>query len=72
MVLDNIFISPLDWYKETKEPKSQAGEGGGLSIFIDSHSNTLREMSVDTDFNGFTVLLSPPSEFPLTNQGSMF
>ena len=40
----------------------------GLSVIMDAHSNVVDDFSIASDFDSFTVLISPSGEFPLTNQ----
>jgi hypothetical protein len=55
-------------YGNKREPFSQAGSKMGLSVTLDAHSDLLTEFSISSDFQGFTALISPKSDFPLTFQ----
>ena len=42
----------------------------GLTVTLDGHTNLLTEFSVRSDFKGFTAMVSPKLDFPLTyNRG---
>jgi hypothetical protein len=62
------FSSSLEpkWYKDRNEPQSQQGANMGLSVVLDAHSNIVDDYSHITDFQGFTVMVLPPGDFPLT------
>ncbi len=51
-----------------KEPISQAGRFMGLSVILDAHTDILSEFSVTDDFDGFTAIVTPPTDFPLIYQ----
>ena len=55
-------------YKDPKKPISQAGIKMGLSVTLDAHSDLLTEFSITSDFQGFTALVSPKTDFTLTFQ----
>ena len=55
-----------DWYVKAGEPKSQAGINKGLMVMLDAHTDLLSEGSVDSDFEGFVVLISKRESFPMT------
>ena len=57
------------WYTSNGEPRSQAGITAGLSVVVDAHTDHVKSMSLDSDFESFTVLVSQPGEFLLTEQG---
>jgi len=40
----------------------------GLIVVLDAHTDILMESSVRDDFNGFTAIVTPPSDFPLIYQ----
>jgi hypothetical protein len=62
------FCFSLDIYKRKKEPISQAGTQMGLTIMLDAHTDILTEFSVTDDFQGFTAIVTAPSDFPLIFQ----
>ncbi len=47
---------------------SQAGTMMGLIVVLDAHTDILMESSVRDDFDGFTVIVTQPSDFPLIYQ----
>ena len=55
-------------YKQNKEPISQAGTQIGLTVMLDAHTDILTEFSVTDDFQGFTAIVTPPTDFPLIFQ----
>ena len=58
---------PSSWYLQNNEPRSQAGSKMGLTVILDAHSNLISEYSVSSDFQGFTAMVLPQGDFPLTN-----
>ena len=44
------------------------GVNMGLTVYLDAHTDLMEAMSIDSDIGGFTTLIAPPSEFPLTFQ----
>ncbi len=50
------------------EPISQAGRFMGLTVMLDAHTDILSEFSVTDDFEGFTAIVTPPTDFPLIYQ----
>ena len=40
----------------------------GLIVVIDAHTDILTKYSATTDFDGFTAIVTPPSDFPLMYQ----
>jgi len=58
----------LEMYKRNGEPISQAGTQMGLSVMLDAHTDILTEFSVTDDFQGFTAIVTSPSDFPLIYQ----
>lgn len=65
MTFNYIFI---DWYFQQNEPNSQAGTHMGLTVILDAHTDILEKYYVTDDFDGFTAIVAPPSDFPLINQ----
>jgi hypothetical protein len=57
-----------DAYTSNDEPKTSHGRNKGLELMLDAHSNLFAPGSVDTNFDGFMGLISPPSSFPLLLQ----
>ena len=58
------------WYVDKNEPKSQVGRKRGLTVILDAHNDLLTEFSVNSDFHGFTAVVSPPGDFPfIANRG---
>jgi hypothetical protein len=45
---------------------SQAGNKMGLTVVLDANTNQIDGYSVSTDFAGFTVMVLPPGEFPMS------
>ena len=58
-----------DWYKNKEEPKSQAGTKMGLTVMLDAHTDMLSEYSISSDFLGFSAMILPSGDFPLTLLG---
>ena len=58
---------PSDWYLQNSEPRSQAGSKMGLTVILDAHTNLITEYSISSDFQGFTAMVIPQGDFPLTN-----
>jgi hypothetical protein len=58
----------IEMYKQNQEPISQAGTIMGLIVMLDAHTDILTEFSVRDDFDGFTAIVTPPSDFPLVYQ----
>ena len=58
------------WYVEKGEPKSQVGRKRGLTVILDAHNDLLTEFSINSDYQGFTAVVSPPGDFPfIANRG---
>jgi hypothetical protein len=47
---------------------TQAGAQMGLKVILDAHTDILAEYSITEDFEGFSVIITPPSDFPLMEQ----
>jgi hypothetical protein len=58
-----------DWYANKEEPTSQPGTKMGLTVMLDAHTDLLADYSISSDLNGFTALVLPPGDFPLTYFG---
>jgi hypothetical protein len=56
-----------DWYTSNNEPTTQSGKNMGLEIVLDAHSDVVESFSINSDFEGFTGLITDPGSFPLTN-----
>ena len=56
-----------NFYVTKNEPKAQPGKNMGLEVIIDAHSDTVESISVNSNYEGFTVLVTDPSNFLLTN-----
>jgi hypothetical protein len=39
-----------------------------LTVILDAHTDILQKYSITDDFDGFTAIVTPPSDFPLINQ----
>jgi hypothetical protein len=46
--------------------KSGPGSNLGLKVVLDAHTNLVEATTVPSDFEGFTVVITSPGEFPLT------
>ena len=46
--------------------ESGPGSNLGLKVVLDAHTHLVEATSVPSDFNGFTVVITSPGEFPLT------
>jgi len=46
--------------------KSGPGSNLGLKVVLDGHTNLVEATTVPSDFEGFTVVITSPGEFPLT------
>ena len=57
-----------NWYTEADEPVSEAGINMGLTVMLDAHNDLVEALSIDSDYEGFTVTITNPGEFPLTFQ----
>ena len=47
--------------------KSGPGSNLGLKVVLDAHTHLVEAGTVPTDFQGFTVIVTSPGEFPLLN-----
>ena len=56
------------WYSSEKEPKIQPGINKGLTLLIDAHNDILAQSSVETDYSGFTGIITSTGSYPLTNR----
>jgi len=56
-----------DWFIKGNEPKTQPGKNMGLKVVLDAHSDVLESLSISSDFEGFTGLVTNPESFPLTD-----
>jgi hypothetical protein len=52
---------------ENDELRTGPGSNLGLTVVLDAHNDKLEPLSVSSDFNGFTGVISYPGEFPLTS-----
>ncbi len=52
-----------DWYTNKQEPKIQTGDNMGLYIEIDSDTEYLGTLSVNSDFLSQTILIGPSGKF---------
>ena len=66
--LNNSFLPNTlpDWYTENGEPTTMPGVTMGLTIIVDAHTDQLEAYSIDSDFQGYTALVTNHGEFPLT------
>ena len=55
-------------YESNNEPKTLPGRNKGLLLMLDTHSDLFAAGSVDTDYLGFTGLISSSQNFPYTAQ----
>ena len=55
-------------YADNSEPKTLAGLNKGLLLMLDAHSDLFAAGSVDSDYEGFTGLISSSQSFPYTAQ----
>jgi len=55
-------------YMRNKEPTTLPGRNKGLVLMLDAHTDLLAAGSVDSDYKGFTGLVSPSGSFPFTMQ----
>ena len=58
-----------EWYSSASEPQTQAGVNKGLMVVLDGHNDIITPGSVDTDYQGFTGIVTGRGSYPLTNQG---
>jgi len=56
------------WYSDENEPKIQPGINKGLTLLIDAHNDILAQSSVETDYSGFTGIITSRGSYPLTNR----
>jgi len=56
-----------DWYTAKNEPISQAGNAMGLTVILDAHTDQIAETTIDTDLQGFSAVVVPSGEFPITS-----
>ncbi len=56
------------WYAMKGEPKIQPGINKGLTLMLDSHNDIVASGSVDSDFQGFTAIVTNRDSYPLTRQ----
>ena len=59
-------ISMPDSYIQNKEPNTQIGRNMGLQLILDAHSDSVESVSVASEFEGFTGLITNSESFPLT------
>ena len=60
-----------DWYINNGEPKTSSGNNMGLTVVLDGHTNYMGTFSLDSDFEGYSVFIGQPSDFPLIRQTSI-
>ena len=56
-----------EWYTSKDEPQSQAGTKMGLTVMLDAHSDYMMDYTMNSDYQGFTAMVLPPGDFPLTS-----
>ncbi len=61
-ISSEIYSDVAGWYITKQEPKIKPGENMGLSLVIDSHSDYLSDLSVESDFQSLDVLIGPTGE----------
>jgi len=55
-------------YADNNEPKTLPGRNKGLLLMLDAHSDLFAAGSVDSDYEGFSGLISSSQSFPYTAQ----
>ncbi len=64
----SIDKTPLPtFYTTFNEPNTQAGRSMGLQLILDAHTDALEAFSVRNVFQGFTVLITNPGSYLLTD-----
>ena len=56
-----------DWFTSRNEPTAQPGKNMGLEVVLDAHSNIVESLSVSSDFEGLTGLITDSWSFPLSD-----
>ena len=56
------------WYSNDNEPQTQPGANMALTVMLDGHSDLVASSSVETDYQGFIVMISNRATVPLTLQ----
>ena len=50
---------------------SEVGQGNGLRLTLDLHSNTISFGTIDQEYDAFNVFLGQPTEFPMMKERSL-
>ena len=56
------------WFVDSGEPNTRTGIDSGLTLYLDAHTDKIEAMSIPSDIQGFTTLIAPRTDFPLTFQ----
>jgi amiloride-sensitive sodium channel len=56
------------WYVDAEEPNTRTGINSGLTVYLDAHTDKIESMSISSDIQGFSALIAPRTDFPLTFQ----
>jgi hypothetical protein len=60
--ISEVYPDVPGWYITQQEPKIKPGENMGLFLVIDSHSNYLEDLSVESDFQSLDFLIGSTGE----------
>ena len=65
-VSSNCWHSCFKIFSPGEMLQSGPGSNLGLKVVLDAHTDLVEATTVPTDFEGFTVVITSPGEFPLT------
>lgn len=60
-----------DWYSNNDEPKTRSGLNMGLTVMLDGYTNYMGTFSMNSDFEGYSMFIGQPEDFPLIKQKSV-
>jgi hypothetical protein len=60
-----------DWYSNNDEPKTRSGLNMGLTVMLDGYNNYMGTFSMNSDFEGYSMFIGQPEDFPLIKQKSV-
>ena len=52
------------WYAKDNEPQTQPGVSMGLTVMLDGHSDLIATSSLESDYQGFAVMISNRETVP--------
>ena len=57
--------------KMEPQPNAKVGQSNGLKLTLDLHSNTVSFGTLDQEYEGFSVFIGHPAEFPMMKEDSL-